>query len=546
MNYLVAYQKPNIVKVTIKENAKKSVSRRKYDEDFYYPLPSRDVFGRQHGKLYKDATVGQHVHSRYSRYISKKNHYHLSDGDAVSLMMNECNYYPKKLFFHEYEHMHWRWSHDDLMCLLTQFFSRLESLSLQFRQGKDIDDYVGMADQSNEALELVMNCCFSSPVLCSLVMVDPSRRDDTASQTLSSTLATKPCPSLRMLDVHCCAIYRGEACCLEALAKITVSHSNLTEIRLRLDTSVEVAVSSFSSLYTSLIGFVQKEEFSKLILHGQVSSQLRPLLDAFFKTPCSRLQEIQLHFVVLAHTSIHLPEGDSKVPCGALEYKSLSICEHSKITMDFCDWLFSHKPLVLKAFNFDASIMDETAFPIHVLSDNALFQTQELSLPIFNDFPNQALQNPLYRQQLTHLTLRPTKPPVKNQFYLPAVRVEEVPKPCNIDAITEILLYQKEQLIELTISSGYFNYISIEPSANMEHFGNALFSLRNFETFSLHIAIIWKKEDTRHIDRLYNSWLKHGCKKIKSFQMGKFEHQFPLTDELATKLDKIGLVITSW
>ena len=544
VNYLVAYRKSNVI-------IKKPASNRK---EFYYPLPSRDVFGRQHGKLYKYATKGQHVHSRYSHYISKENHYRLSDDDAVSLMMNECNYYPKKLFLHEYEHMHWKWSHDDLMRLLTQFFGKLESLSLVFRRGKDIDDYVGMADQSNEALELVMNCCFSSPVLCSLVMVDPSRRD-TASQTLSSTLATKPCPSLRILDIHCYTdIYRGEARCLEALAKIIASHSNLTEIRLRLNTSVVVAASSFSSLYTSLIGFVQREEFSKLTLHGQVSSQLRPLLDAFFKTPCSRPQEIHLYSVESAHneaTSIHLPEGDSKVPCGALEYKSLSVYEHSKFTVDFCDWLFSHEPLVLKAFNFNASVMElgeygrlvpsETAFPVHILSNNALFQTQELSLPIFDDFPNQPLQNLLHRQQLTHLTLRPTKPPVKNQFYL---RVEEVPKPCNIDAITEILLCQKEQLIELTISRGFFEYISIEPSTNMERFGDTLFSLRNFELFSLHIAIMWKKEDTRHIDRLYNSWLKHGCKRMKSFQMGKFEYQFSLTDELATKLDKMGLVIT--
>ena len=77
----------------------------------------------------------------------------------------------------------------------------------------------------------------------------------------------------------------------------------------------------------------------------------------------------------------------------------------------------------------------------------------------------------------------------------------------------------------------------------MERFGDALFSLRNFEIFSLHITIIWKKEDASYIDRLYNSWLKHGRKKMKSWQMGKFVYQFPLTDELATKFDKMGLVI---
>ena len=77
----------------------------------------------------------------------------------------------------------------------------------------------------------------------------------------------------------------------------------------------------------------------------------------------------------------------------------------------------------------------------------------------------------------------------------------------------------------------------------MERFGDALFSLRNFEIFSLHIAITWKKEDISHIDRLYDSWLKHGCKKSKSFQMGMFEKKFSLTDELTIKLEKMRLVI---
>ena len=202
VNYLVAYRKPDVMRVMEEEiNADHddNDSEKKFDADhddndseeeidtdhddndseeeidadhddnnFYYPLPSRDVFGRQHGELYEEATKGQHVHCRYSHYISKENHYRLSDDDAVSLMMNECNYYPKKLFLHEYEHMHWRWSHDDLMHLLTQFFSKLESLSLEFRQSKDIDDYVYIDYQRKEALEVVLSCCFSSQLVGNL------------------------------------------------------------------------------------------------------------------------------------------------------------------------------------------------------------------------------------------------------------------------------------------------------------------------------------------------------------------------------------------
>ena len=159
---------------------------------------------------------------------------------------------------------------------------------------------------------------------------------------------------------------------------------------------------------------------------------------------------------------------------------------------------------------------------MHLLSNNALFQTRELSLPISDDFPNQTLQTLLHHQLLTHLSLQPTGLHVRT------------PKPCDINAITEILSCQKEQLIELTISRVYyFDYISIKQSANMERFGDVLFSLRNSETFSLHIPIIWLKEESSHIDRLYNSWLKHGHKRLKSSQMGKFNYQFSLTYELA-------------
>ena len=564
VNDLVTYRKPTTVNVVVEKiDANHNDSDSDDDNDFYYPLPSRDVFGKQHDELYEYATKGQYVHSRYSHYILKENHYRLSDDDAVSLIMNECHYYPKKLFLHEYEHMHWRWSHGDLTRLLTQFFCKLESLSLQFRQAKDIDGYVeSSGDFSKEALELVLSCCFSSPVLSSLDILDPVL-DDTSSKVLSSTLATMPCPSLKKLNMFFWVRYSGEVHCMEALAKIIASHGQLTEINVRVDERAKVNPSAFSCLYTSLIGFVQRQEFLKLTLEGQVpiSLQLKLLLDAFLKTPCSQPQDFQLKHLKPARNepastthTMNVPVGDRRVPSGALEYKSLLFYESCNITVDFCNWLFSHEPLVLKAFEFDASIgslgeyggfePSETALPVHLLSENALFQTRELSLPIFDNFPNQALQHLFQRQQLTRLTLRPTKPPVKDIDLFS--RREEVPKPCNIDAITEILSYQKEQLVELSVYRQHFNYVSIEPSTDMERFGDALFSLNNFEIFSFQISVVWKQEDTSYLDTLYNSWLKHGRKKLKSFQMGKFEYRFSMTDELARKLDEMGLVITTW
>ena len=108
-------------------------------------------------------------------------------------MMNECNYYPKKLFIHDYEHMHWKWSNDELIQLLTQFFSRLESLDLLFRQEKDIDHYTYVST-TGQGFELVLNCC----LFRSLFITDPVGKDRTA---FLLTLATQPCLFFKKLDI---------------------------------------------------------------------------------------------------------------------------------------------------------------------------------------------------------------------------------------------------------------------------------------------------------------------------------------------------------
>jgi hypothetical protein len=559
VNYLVAYRKPK-VRLDLQEVEQLSESDTSETESdsseedgglmFFNPIPIRDVFGQEYGEFYQHATKGQHVHLRYSHYVSKENHYRLSDEDAVALMMNECNYYPKKLFMHEYEDMHWKWSEERLIQLLTQFFSRLESLSLCFRR-ENVNDGIynskTATSDSKKGLELVIKCCFSSPEFSSLVIADPIMDDRT------TFFPTKSCPSLNLLDINCWSEV-NKVCNFEAYANIIASQCQLTEICLRLASYLDVSSSSFSCLYTSLIGFVQRPEFSKLSLHGQLplSSHLRLLLDAFLKTPCSQPQEIHLYPSEPAFgkgSPIDLPVGDVKVPSGALEYKSLFVSGSSVSTVDFCEWLFSHQPLVLKAFHFDARVVKfgkygtfvppETSLHTQLLCDNALFQTQDLSLAIFNDFPSHILQNALHRQQLTHLSLYLSERQL--------VKYEEAckPKSWSINLVTSILLDQVETLTELTISLNDYDhsYIAAESLADVERFGDALFSLRNYEIFSLSIPVLWKAEDASYLDTLYNSWQKHGCRKLKLFEMGRYEYGFDLTDELDTRLYEMGLVL---
>jgi hypothetical protein len=377
------------------------------------------------------------------------------------------------------------WTDDNLKRLLTQFFDRLETITLDFRAGNEIRNYsrdtkyVSNVGDSKKSFELVLNCCFSSPALRLLVITDPIRDDRVE---FFSTLSRKLGPSLKTINFSCQGY---KTCYLEAFTNIIASHSQLTDIYFNVDR--KVAASSLSCLYTSLIDFVKRPEFSKLFLNGQLplSSHLQLLLDAFLKIPCSQPQEIHLYPFEPACSEaspFNLPVDDNNVPSGALKYKSLIFNEHSKVPVDFCEWLCSHQPLSLKTFHFDADLVKigkydtsgfpmQFSFPMQFLCDNALFQTQELLLPIF---PSHVLQNLLQHQKLTKLSL---KQPFHSQ-------IAQESKQCNISAITSILSLQIETLTELIIPSSYHNsYVPVESSADMERFSVALFSSRNCEIF---------------------------------------------------------------
>ena len=429
------------------------------------------------------------------------------------------------------------------------------------KQQKEIDDYTCYTSDSSaeKKFELVLKCCFNSPALTSLIIADPVRYhcDRTS---LFSIFATKSCQSLRKLDVHCWKITSDRVHHLEAFANIIASHSQLTEICFRLGTDLEVAASSLSSLYSSLISFVQRIEFSKLSLHEQLpySLHLRHLIDTFLKTPCSQPQEVHLYLSPpdytlskASHTDLSISDNGNLIPSGALEYKSLFVHKFCRVSEDFCEWLCSHQPLALRTFHFDADLVNvgengqlvppETAFPVQALCDNASFQTQELLLPIFQGFPFCDYQNLLRHQQLTNLSL---------VIKLPGGILQSVePEPWNINDITNILSLRSETLTEFTITWNDNRYHSaavfVESSDDIERFGDVLFSLQNCELFSLCIPVTWKANDVVHIDRLYNCWLRHRCRKLKLFEMGDFEYDFALSDDLPRKLDKMGLAIRS-
>lgn len=573
INYLVAYCKPNAVneeKVATraaefrveddseimesndysKDDSDNDSRNESYDsskDSFYYPLPAQDALGLKPGEVYEGATKGQYVHSHFSHFVSHENHYRLSDEDAIALIMSECHFYPRSLLLHDYDSMQWTWSRDALLALLTQFFSKLESLSVRFRQLTDVDiDYamVGRRERC-EDLETVLTSCFRSPLLKSVEIFGVY--EESFGPVLASTLASKPCPSINSLKI---SHGKGDAkSSFEALATIIASHDNLSELTLDLGTELTSTATSFSHLNASLINFIQNKEYFKLTIGGifPSDSQLRSLLDVFLKMPCSHSQQLCLEGVQQSHneevsTNINLPVNESpidKAPSGALEYKSLFVDKRSMFTVDFCEWLFSHQPLVVKAFHFNALlatgkplpyrsydlISSGQAAPIHLLFDNALFRTQDLSLPLVSGLPNEGLQSVLHHKSLRKLSL--TQQVRHFCDYL-----------CDIGDIADILSLKLETLTDLTI---IMPVISLGSSTHVERFGDAVFSLPNCEEFSLSVSVYWRNEDSKYIEVLYKKWLKHGCKKMKLFHMGVLSRGISLTDEISRMKDEMEL-----
>ena len=566
INYLVAYCKPNAANeekvatcaaefrveddsdiMESNDYSKDDSDNESYDSSkgsFYYPLPACDAMGLKPGEVYEGATKGQYIHSRFSHYISHKNHYRLSDEDAITLIMNECHYYPRSLLLYDYDSMQWTCSHDALLALLTQFFSKLESLSVRFRQLSDIDfDYarVGIRERC-EDLETVLMSCFHSPLLKSVEIFGVY--EESLGPVLASTLASKPCPSINSLKI---SHGKGDAkSSFEALAVIIASHDNLSELTLDLGTGLTSTATAFSHLNASLINFIQNKEYFKLTIGGifPSDSQLQSLLDVFLKMPCSHSQQLCLEGIQQSRNeevSTNLPVNKSpidKAPSGALEYKSLFVDKRSMFTVDFCEWLFSHQPLVVKAFHFNALlatgkplpyrsydlISSGQAAPIHLLSDNASFHAQDLSLPLVSGLPKEGLQNVLHRKSLRKLSL--TQQVCHFCDYL-----------CDIGDIADILSLKLETLTDLTI---IMPVVSLRSSTHVERFGDAVFSLPNCEEFSLSVSVYWRDEDSKYIEVLYKKWLKHGCKKMKLFHMG-VNHGISLTDEISRMKDEMEL-----
>ena len=163
---------------------------------------------------------------------------------------------------------------------------------------------------------------------------------------------------------------------------------------------------------------------------------------------------------------------------------------------------------------------------MHLLPDNSSFHTRELSLTLFNTFEDQVLRSILDQQQLKKLSLARHSHDVQ----------------CHIGNIATILALQLETLTDLTISPSMGLCVTIETTADMECFGDAVFSTRNYKDLSLSIPVLWRKEYSNYIEVLYKNWLKHGCKKIKIFLMGRF-YAFDLTDEISVMLDRMGVNI---
>ena len=121
VNYLVAAEHLQEVKIrripNDLEQRSNSESSSDSNADRYYPIPQRDV-PKDSGRnglcpfLYNDLSIrNQWIPPHYVPLVQMGTR--LADEDAISLLMDECDYRPNSIVLHGFEGIRWSWKKED-------------------------------------------------------------------------------------------------------------------------------------------------------------------------------------------------------------------------------------------------------------------------------------------------------------------------------------------------------------------------------------------------------------------------------------------------
>ena len=436
--------------------------------------------------------ANQHFPPHYVHLTKDKNY--LGNEDAITLLMDDCNYYPDNITLHGFESIQWNRTTEEVGHILTKFLCALKEVHL----------YVGLEERMTVHAKTILTCSFRSSAL-SAAFIDFS---GDATDLITPYLTSRH-PCVKQLSLEKLGISKFDLATdggHKVLTEILVCHSNIRELKLD---NLHGEFPNYPDFMQCIVAIICNPNFVKLSLkrvHLSMKFAVE-LLTAYLVTPCSHSQEVYMRDIKISGDDIGLPTSTQLASDeSAVEFKSLcwshKISDKSDSIKIFFDWMLSFRPLLLNDLRIKvgpSSDILKVSDMLKTIADNTSLKVQSLSL---NDWH----KSHFCKEHLEAILMRPS---LKRLYLGYGISLQSLA--CLTDAFrVQIHLATLEHL---SIDTGYAGVIDIEGFFNM------IFTLPQVSRLSLCFACLISKDDVVEItDTLHQVWLKHGGKKLRKFQ----------------------------
>ena len=500
----------------------------------------------------------QYVPPRFSHYVDAKDYYWyvLSDVDAITLLMEKCDYYPDDVTiplvaypfqYPDEEIRAWklvgkllhkvrtlRLSNNHL---ITQFFTTLQSGSATAGSTSVLAS-LHLSDITDGTLSIFLSLSDSFPSPC----VYCKKMQAQGLRSLNRVQTSCPhCPysenepsrngyfsTLRELSLSGTLTVNGFdklSDALDSLGRLTsFSLTRIVPKDKEPSKTPSSRVSAELAVHIALL--LQRPYFQHLALHGGNYSleSVQNIVATFLTTPCTQLQTLEIKPAKMKATFAPRRANTElrHVPDLAVEYKCLDIgC--AEVPQEFARWLFSLQPLKLKSLKiFNRSLTKSMDF-LPLVTQNRSLQIENLSLgSVGYTFTPSAKHFQLLLQNRTLKRLE-----LRMQNFL------------SLADLTQGLIKQRKigTLEELKIIHSHCD--AQVSASNFQLFSDTLFSLPQLEHLVLDIDMPWIGRDAAKIETIYKSWkMFSGGKRPKRLCFGQ---KLTLDEKHQSMMDEVGL-----
>ena len=492
---------------------------------------------------YKDTNERcQYIPLRYSSYALYENDYRLSDEDAITLLMGECQYYPEflSLSILAFNSKHW------VPDLLSQFVCHVVTLKLFF------DGHFECYTEEDVPHEQILTAVLSndSPLLSSLELDSDTDNqyclsydedeyesayvtDDHLSllAQLSESPPTLPSlasPLCTLRELSVSGVFTADGLTKlgtvisgqKILASLSLHSLNVELHGYSRNTSLADGCICSRPFVDALISLFQSPCFESVTLKCVTIDHilLQDLVAGFLTSSCTHPQKLMLESIEIesdgSSKTYESSECQLRVSHFASEYKSLefSVKEHETSTcnvLHFFRWFFSLQLLKLNSLKHFCWSKHVHVDCLPVLVKNTSFHVKNLSLCQSTDISAEAIQNLLRNDTLKSLELKFCSGMIGLQQI-----AEYILKPLSRSTLEELKIVEGIR----TDKNFYAQPFSKE---SISLFSDTLFSLPHLNQFTLEISVLRYNQIYRHIvefvEILHESWKKNGGRKLKRF-----------------------------